>query len=72
MVKVLGGGGEVGRMAIFVKDVNAEKGFLFDYGVNFDENDRPVMPGHVRPRDISAVFLSHSHLIIVVHCQVSM
>ncbi len=62
LVKVLGGGGEVGRMAIFVKDVNAEKGFLFDYGVNFDENDRPVMPGHVRPRDISAVFLSHSHL----------
>lgn len=41
VIKVLGGGGEVGRMAIFVKDANSDKGFLFDYGVNFDENDRP-------------------------------
>ncbi|MCG2863445.1 MAG: MBL fold metallo-hydrolase [Vulcanisaeta sp.] len=62
LIKILGGGGEVGRMAIFVKDTAMDKGFLFDYGVNFDENDRPVMPGHVRPRDIMAVFLSHSHL----------
>jgi Predicted exonuclease of the beta-lactamase fold involved in RNA processing len=62
LIKVLGGGGEVGRMAVFVKDATMDKGFLFDYGVNFDENDRPVMPGHVRPRDLAAVFLSHSHL----------
>jgi len=62
LIKVLGGGSEVGRMAVFVKDATMDKGFLFDYGVNFDENDRPVMPGHVRPRDLAAVFLSHSHL----------
>jgi putative mRNA 3-end processing factor len=62
LIKVLGGGGEVGRMGIFVKNIASDRGFLFDYGVGFDENDRPVMPGHVRPKDLSAIFLSHSHL----------
>ncbi|WP_084019907.1 MBL fold metallo-hydrolase [Vulcanisaeta thermophila] len=62
MIKFLGGGGEVGRMAIFIKDASMDKGVLLDYGVNFDENDRPVLPGHVRPRDLIAVFLSHAHL----------
>ncbi len=61
-VKILGGGGEVGRLAVFVKEVRDEKGYLFDYGITFDQSDKPVFPGHVRPKDIAAVFLSHAHL----------
>ncbi|WP_291765523.1 MBL fold metallo-hydrolase [Caldivirga sp. UBA161] len=59
-VEVLGGGGEVGRMAILVK--GSRNSILLDYGVNFDDEGKPVFPLHVRPRDLSAVVLSHAHL----------
>ncbi len=59
-IKILGSGREVGRAAILVEYQG--RGLLLDYGVNFDENDVPVYPGHVRPRDLEAVVLTHSHL----------
>ncbi|NAZ29350.1 MAG: MBL fold metallo-hydrolase [Caldivirga sp.] len=59
-VEVLGGGGEVGRMAILVR--GSRNAVLLDYGVNFDEEGRPIFPLHVRPRDLTAVVLSHAHL----------
>ncbi|ABP51279.1 MAG: MBL fold metallo-hydrolase [Pyrobaculum sp.] len=59
-IKLLGGAGEVGRLAVLIK--TASSGLLLDYGVSFDAQDRPVFPLHVRPKDLSAVFLSHAHL----------
>ncbi|MEB3861049.1 MAG: MBL fold metallo-hydrolase [Desulfurococcales archaeon] len=59
-IRVLGSGREVGRAAILVESDG--RGLLLDYGVNFDEMDNPVFPGHVRPRDLEAVVLTHSHL----------
>ena len=59
-IRVLGSGREVGRAAILVE--HGDRGLLLDYGVNFDENDIPVYPGHVRPRDLDGVVLTHSHL----------
>ncbi|MCC6043435.1 MAG: MBL fold metallo-hydrolase, partial [Desulfurococcaceae archaeon] len=46
-IKVLGGGREVGRAAILLKD--SGKSILLDYGVNFNEKDIPQLPMHVRP-----------------------
>jgi putative mRNA 3-end processing factor len=60
VVEVLGGGGEVGRMAILVR--GSRNAVLLDYGVNFDEEGRPIFPLHVRPRDLTTVVLSHAHL----------
>ncbi len=62
MIKVLGGAGEVGRAGILVKSLESGTAVLLDYGVNFDEQDRPLFPQHVRPRDLSCVVLSHAHL----------
>jgi len=62
LVKVLGGAGEVGRAAVLVKSLETGTAVLLDYGVNFDEQDRPLFPQHVRPRDITCVALSHAHL----------
>ncbi|MEL9991945.1 MAG: MBL fold metallo-hydrolase [Thermoproteus sp.] len=59
-IKFLGGAGEVGRAAVLVK--TAAGSVLFDYGVNFDAQGRPVFPEHVRPKDLVAVVLSHAHL----------
>lgn len=59
-IKVLGSGREVGRAGILVESNG--RGLLLDYGVNFDEMDRPVFPEHVRPRDLDGVVLTHSHL----------
>lgn len=59
-IRFLGGAGEVGRLAVFIK--TSTNGVLLDYGVSFDANDRPVFPLHVRPKDITATFLSHAHL----------
>ncbi len=59
-IQVLGSGQEVGRAAIAVW--SKERAVLLDYGVNFDEEDRPIFPGHIRPRDLDAVVLTHSHL----------
>ncbi|MEB3788433.1 MAG: MBL fold metallo-hydrolase [Desulfurococcales archaeon] len=59
-IEILGSGREVGRAAISI-NYNGRK-LLLDYGVNFDENDNPIFPGHIRPRDIEALVLTHSHL----------
>jgi len=59
-LRVLGSGREVGRGAIAVEYDG--KVVLLDYGVSFDENDNPVMPLHVRPSDVEALVLTHSHL----------
>ncbi len=59
-ITFLGGAREVGRAAYYVRDSKAK--ILLDYGVNFDEEDRPVLPEHVSPKDVDAVVLSHAHL----------
>ena len=59
-IKILGSGREVGRAAIAV-EYNG-KSILLDYGVNFDENDNPVMPLHIPPNKIKALVLTHTHL----------
>ncbi len=60
ILRILGSGKEVGRAAILVENKN--RGILLDYGVNFDDNDLPIFPGHVRPRDLEGIVLTHSHL----------
>ena len=59
-LKILGGGQEVGRAAYLVIDKN--KYFLLDYGVNFDEEDHPQFPLHIRPIDLSGIAITHAHL----------
>ncbi|MGC8572637.1 MAG: MBL fold metallo-hydrolase [Caldisphaera sp.] len=59
-IKILGSGKEVGRAGILIEQ--DERFALLDYGVNFDENDRPIFPLHVRPKDIEIIILTHSHL----------
>lgn len=59
-ITFLGGAREVGRAAYWVKDGKAS--LLLDYGVSFDEEDRPVFPEYVSPKDVGAVVLSHAHL----------
>nr|MEB3825041.1 MBL fold metallo-hydrolase [Desulfurococcales archaeon] len=60
-ITILGSGREVGRAAILVGS-RGEKPLLMDYGVNFAEDDTPIFPGHVRPRDLAGVVITHSHL----------
>ncbi|UXD21110.1 beta-lactamase [Ignicoccus pacificus DSM 13166] len=59
-ITFLGGAREVGRAAYLVKDSKAK--LLLDYGVSFDEEDRPILPEHVSPKSIDAIILSHAHL----------
>ncbi|MEM0021514.1 MAG: MBL fold metallo-hydrolase [Fervidicoccaceae archaeon] len=59
-LRVLGSGREVGRAAIAVE--YKERAVLLDYGVNFDENDDPVMPLHFPPNKLVALVLTHVHL----------
>ncbi|AFZ69810.1 putative exonuclease of the beta-lactamase fold involved in RNA processing [Caldisphaera lagunensis DSM 15908] len=59
-IKILGSGKEVGRAGILIEENS--RSVLLDYGVNFDEDDRPIFPLHVRPKDIDVVILTHSHL----------
>ncbi|MCE4619308.1 MAG: MBL fold metallo-hydrolase [Desulfurococcales archaeon] len=59
-IVVLGSGREVGRAAIAVR--RNGRLLLMDYGTNFDDEDHPIFPGHVRPRDLDALILTHSHL----------
>jgi len=56
---VLSGAREVGRSAILVKTAGGAR-ILLDYGVKIDEG--VVLPGHVAPRDLDAVVVSHAHL----------
>ncbi|ADI32686.1 MBL fold metallo-hydrolase [Staphylothermus hellenicus] len=59
-IEILGGGNEVGRAAYLIVDDN--KKFLLDYGVNFDEEDHPQFPLHVRPIELSGLAITHAHL----------
>ncbi|MCE4622306.1 MAG: MBL fold metallo-hydrolase [Desulfurococcales archaeon] len=59
-IRILGSGREVGRAAISIE--RDGRILLLDYGTNFDDEDRPVFPAHVKPRDIDALVLTHSHL----------
>ncbi|MEM0244135.1 MAG: MBL fold metallo-hydrolase [Zestosphaera sp.] len=61
-VKVLGGGREVGRAAVCVNVGNNKQSLLLDYGVNFDEEDKPRFPEHVKPSEIAGLVLTHAHL----------
>lgn len=57
-ISVLGAGKEVGRSAFLVTCENTN--ILLDYGVLLKRE--PSFPLHVRPKDITAVVLSHAHL----------
>ncbi len=58
-VSFLGAIGEVGRAAILVETQKAR--ILLDYGVKPSEPE-PLFPGHVSPRDLDAVVITHAHL----------
>lgn len=60
VVRVLGGGMEVGRAAVAVSADG--RTLLMDYGVNFAENDTPQLPEHIRPSDVNAIAITHAHL----------
>ncbi len=62
LVKVLGGGGEVGRLSLLIRYEGSRRGLILDAGVNFDENDNPVFAGHYPPKYVEAIVLSHAHL----------
>ncbi len=59
-LRVLGGGHEVGRSAIALGV--SGRYLLLDYGVNFNEEDIPQFPLHIRPSLIDGVVLTHAHL----------
>ncbi|ADM28347.1 beta-lactamase domain protein [Ignisphaera aggregans DSM 17230] len=61
-ITVLGAGREVGRAAIHVKNLKDESAVLLDYGVSFDEEDRPLFPLAVSPSKLKAVLVTHAHL----------
>lgn len=58
-VTVLGAAKEVGRSA-FLIDADSTR-VLLDYGVMLQRQE-PLFPMHVKPRDISAVVITHAHL----------
>ncbi len=59
---VLGGGREVGRTALLVEDLDHERRVLLDYGVSFDEDDKPILPLSTPPAKLTAVAITHAHL----------
>jgi putative mRNA 3-end processing factor len=59
-LRILGSGKEVGRAAIALE--YKDRAVMLDYGVNFDDNDNPVMPMHFPPNKLDALVLSHVHL----------
>ncbi|MET1128197.1 MAG: MBL fold metallo-hydrolase [Thermoproteota archaeon] len=61
-VKILGGGLEVGRLSVALSRLGREETIVLDSGVNFDHEDRPVFAGHVPPRNVKAITVSHGHL----------
>ncbi len=61
-VRILGGGGEVGRVSILVRPTVSREGVLLDAGINFDENDNPVYAATYPPKYVKAIVLSHAHL----------
>lgn len=61
-VKILGGGREVGRAAVSISLSNKKQSLILDYGINFDEEDKPRFPEHVKPSDVAGLILTHAHL----------
>jgi len=59
-LRILGSGKEVGRAAVALE--YKDRAVMLDYGVNFDDNDNPVMPMHFPPNKLDALVLSHVHL----------
>lgn len=59
---VLGAGREVGRAAILLTTADGRTSILLDYGVSFDEFDRPLIPLTVPPSKITATLITHAHL----------
>jgi len=62
ILEVLGGGREVGRLSVFVRPGNSDKGVLLDCGINFDDQGNPQLPLYVSPKNIKAAVLTHAHL----------
>jgi putative mRNA 3-end processing factor len=60
IVKILGGGREVGRAAIAVE--HDGRAVMLDYGVNFDEKDLPQLPLHYPPARLQGIVVTHGHL----------
>ncbi len=60
-IKVLGSGREVGKAAIAIES-RSGRVLLMDYGVGFDEEDKPVYPEHIAPKSLDAILVTHSHL----------
>ncbi|MEM4503216.1 MAG: MBL fold metallo-hydrolase, partial [Ignisphaera sp.] len=61
-ITVLGAGREVGRTAILLSEAEDSSSLLLDYGISFDEYDKPVFPLSVAPSQLKAVLVSHAHL----------
>ncbi|MEM1541243.1 MAG: MBL fold metallo-hydrolase [Ignisphaera sp.] len=61
-ITVLGAGREVGRTAILLSEANGSSSLLLDYGISFDEYDKPVFPLSVAPSQLKAVLVTHAHL----------
>ncbi|MEM1525512.1 MAG: MBL fold metallo-hydrolase [Ignisphaera sp.] len=61
-ISVLGAGREVGRSAVLLTWEDEESGILLDYGIAFDDQDRPVFPLHVAPSRLKVVLITHAHL----------
>jgi len=61
-ILVLGGGREVGRAAVAIKRDYDERYLLFDYGISFDIDDKPVLPLTIAPSKLRAIFVTHAHL----------
>lgn len=59
---VLGAGREVGRAAVLISNTRSDSNIVLDYGVSFDENDRPLLPLSIPPSRITAVLITHAHL----------
>lgn len=62
-VEVLGGGGEVGRLALLVR--GGRSGLMLDFGVSFSPEDGeeiPKLPELAPSKLFEAIILSHAHL----------
>jgi Predicted exonuclease of the beta-lactamase fold involved in RNA processing len=59
-LRILGGGKEVGRAGVEVTD--GSNSVVMDYGVNFDQNDKPNFPLQTSPRGLTGFVVSHAHL----------
>ncbi len=61
-IKILGGGKEVGRLSVLLKRSEDKRAIILDAGVNFDEEDKPILAATYPPKYVEAIVLSHAHL----------